>query len=313
MKKFLCCVVLMGTFLYGEDPILQNCQIDLDKGKTPPLQNVLKTEGLKRSSEKKAIKEWEKELFGLTPYRENYILPFGYTNHDYKEYTPTDGTYSNYEAQMQVSLKFCFAIDPFGWGGHYYGAYSQRSFWQLYITSKPFRETNYNPEVFAVFPLGDAQKYGLKSLEVGYSHLSNGQGNIRKADTKNLYPQFENRSRSINYLYTKFLFQTGPLLIDWKILAPIGTLEDNPDIMKYYGYTHLKFMYFYKKNLFYLRLKGSLIHLHGSAELSHSYPIMSDFTKGIYLYSKIFSGYGESLIDYNTRLTKVAVGVSFSR
>ncbi|STH58657.1 phospholipase A1 (detergent resistant phospholipase A) [Escherichia coli] len=44
---------------------------------------------------------------------------------------------------------------------------------------------------------------------------------------------------------------------------------------------------------------------YGGAELGLSYPI----TKHVRLYTQVYSGYGESLIDYNFNQTRVGVGV----
>jgi len=274
------------------------------------LKNTLNTKDIKDKKAKKYIDEWSSEKFGLKPYRPNYLLPFGYTSHNYKEYTPTDGEYKNVEAEFQVSFKLLFYKNLFGQNEKYYASYTQRSFWQLYIESSPFRESNYNPEIFVIFPMGDKEVYGLKTLEFGYSHHSNGQGNIDKTDNADQYPNLYNRSRSINKLYTKFTFQHGSLIWDLNLWTRIGNLEDNPDIMDYYGYGSIHTMYFYKKSLFDLTFRLNPIKLKGALEFSYSYPTFID---GVYLYTKIFTGYGESLIDYNTNLTKYSVGISFSR
>ncbi|MFN6887035.1 phospholipase A, partial [Proteus mirabilis] len=42
-----------------------------------------------------------------------------------------------------------------------------------------------------------------------------------------------------------------------------------------------------------------------AAELGWSYPI----TKHVRFYTQLFSGYGESMIDYNFRQTRIGVGV----
>lgn len=44
---------------------------------------------------------------------------------------------------------------------------------------------------------------------------------------------------------------------------------------------------------------------YGDAELGWSYPV----SKYVRFYSQVFSGYGESLIDYNFRQKRVGVGV----
>ncbi len=275
-----------------------------------PLEKVISVETLKDEKVKESIGDWMNEKFGLTPYRPNYLLPFSYTTHNYKEWTPTDGEYKNIEAEFQVSLKMAFKRNLLGMGEIYYGAYSQRSFWQLYIESSPFRESNYNPELFVTFPVGSKEYYGLKSLTFGYSHLSNGQGNIILTDNAQKYPEMQNRSRSINKLYAQAIFQHKSLIFDLKVWTRIANLDDNPDIMDYIGYGRLKMMYFYKKHLFTAMGRFNPFKQKGAFEATYSYPGHLD---GVYFFAKIFTGYGESLIDYNTRLTKYSVGFAFSR
>ena len=273
------------------------------------LKKVINLEKLKDEKAKKSLNDWVDEKFGLTPYRPNYLLPFGYTTHDYKEWTPTDGTYKNYEAELQVSLKLAFKKNLLGYGETWYGAYTQRSFWQLYIKSAPFRESNYNPELFVTFPMGSKEYYGLKSITFGYAHVSNGQGNIDKTDNASWYP-YANRSRSLNTLFAKATLQQGAFLFDLKLWVPISNLDDNPDILDYYGYGSIKALYFYKKNLFTLMGRLNPLKQKGALEFTYSYP---GYLDGVYLFAKVFSGYGESLIDYNERLTKVSIGFAFSR
>ncbi len=275
-----------------------------------PLEKVISVETLKDEKVKESIGDWMNEKFGLTPYRPNYLLPFSYTTHNYKEWTPTDGEYKNIEAEFQVSLKMAFKRNLLGMGEIYYGAYSQRSFWQLYIESSPFRESNYNPELFVTFPVGSKEYYGLKSLTFGYSHLSNGQGNITLTDNAKKYPEMQNRSRSINKLYAQTIFQHKSLIFDLKVWTRIANLDDNPDIMDYIGYGRLKMMYFYKKHLFTAMGRFNPFKRKGAFEATYSYPGHLD---GVYFFAKIFTGYGESLIDYNTKLTKYSVGFAFSR
>lgn len=275
-----------------------------------PLEKVISVQKLQDERAKESIGDWMSEKFGLTPYRPNYILPFGYTSHNYKEWTPTDGKYKNVEAEFQVSLKMAFKRDLLGLGEIYYGAYSQRSYWQLYIESAPFRESNYNPELFVTFPLGSKEYFGFKSLTVGYSHVSNGQGNITLTDNTSEYPQLENRSRSLNTLFVQTVFQQKSLILDLRFWARIGNLDDNPDLMDYIGYGRIKAMYFYKKHLFTAMGRFNPFKQKGAFEATYSYPGHLD---GVYFFAKIFTGYGESLIDYNTNLTKYSIGFAFSR
>lgn len=95
-------------------------------------------------------------------YEENYIFPFYRSTPN-----PLDTNQSN-ELKYQFSIKFT----PFTWGNwSYILAYSQKSFWQIYSgdTSRPFRETNYNPETLFRW------KSGGLYWDLGYEHESNGE------------------------------------------------------------------------------------------------------------------------------------------
>ena len=72
---------------------------------------------------------------GLSLHKEMFMLPLTYSD----EY---DG--EQVEAVFQLSAKHRI------FGTHLYFAYTQISFWQAYDhnNSAPFRETNYNPEIF---------------------------------------------------------------------------------------------------------------------------------------------------------------------
>lgn len=258
-----------------------------------------------------ALKEWRNSEFGLKPHYPNYLLPYGYSTKEYRSYTPSD-QYRNIEAELQVSLKIEALYNFFGWDETLSLAYSHRSFWQAYTESSPFRETNYNPEVFLTFPLSEPRIPSLRALSFGLGHLSNGQGNIEKANISGDSVYLKNRSRSVNYVYGVASLQHGPLLTDITLWLPNrhnGDLEDNPDIMDYVGYGNIKFRYFYQKNLFTLMSRFNIETKKGAVEFTYSYPVADD----VYFFTKIFSGYGESLIDYNNDVTKFSIGFSFSR
>lgn len=262
---------------------------------------------------RKSMETWLDGKFGLQPHYVNYLLPFGYTEQDYKSYASSD-EYGHIEAELQVSLKLNIGNDLFGLGEKYYLSYSQRAFWQIYEESSPFRETNYNPEMFIVFPISDhTTSFNLRSVTLAYSHLSNGQGKTHD-EVLYAYPSddLDNRSRGIDNIYINFTFQHKTLITDFKIWTPdfeSKEKSDNPDIMEYIGYTKLKFTYFWGDNMFTLMGRGNPKTQKGAMEATYSYPLVN----GTYLYAKIFSGYGESLIDYNNQITKFSIGFSFSR
>ena len=156
----------------------------------------------------------------------------------------------------------------------------------------PFRETNYEPQLF----LGFATDYNfagwtLRDVEMGYNHDSNGRS--------------DPTSRSWNRLYTRLMAENGNWLVEVKPWYVVGNTDDNPDITKYMGYYQLKIGYHLGDAVLSAKGQYNWNTGYGGAELGLSYPI----TKHVRLYTQVYSGYGESLIDYNFNQTRVGVGV----
>jgi phospholipase A1 len=257
-----------------------------------------------------SMTQWLHHDFGLKPYRTNYLLPFGYANKEYYSPLPTM-KYSNAEAELQVSLQLRIFKDVLGFNEEYFLSYTQKSFWQIYVESSPFRETNYNPEAFVIFPLNDEDNYfRFYSLKFALAHISNGQADTQDvilADSSSL----GNLSRSINFVYSTLRLQHKSLFLDlktWVRIPEDPETDDNPDIMDYSGYASAKLTYFYNDHMFTLKGRGNFGTGKGFVEGTYSFPLLRN-----YFYLKLFSGYGESLIDYNNYVSKVSVGFSFSR
>jgi len=267
------------------------------------------TDDIKNKDEKNSMQSWLDSDFGLKPYKVNYILPYAARAGDYKSYVLTD-EYKSVEAELQVSLKLSVGSDLFGLGEVYYLSYTHQAFWQLYAESAPFRETTYNPELFVVFPIYDDSKFGMRSLKIAFAHRSNGQGSSEDVDFPDGCYNPGNRSRSVNYFYSTLRLQHKTLITDLTAWVPIfSSMDDNPDLMDYTGYTSLKFSYFYNKSLITLMGRANITNGRGAVEATYSYPLV----KNVYLYTKLFSGYTESLIDYDNYITKFSIGFSFSR
>ena len=299
IKFFLISLVLSVGLLASDESAVELEKVELEE--------------IPDRKDKESMEKWLGGEFGLQPHYVNYLLPFGYTKQNYREY-PASDDYGEIEAELQVSLKINIGNDLFGLGEKYYLSYSQRSFWQIYEKSSPFRETNYNPEMFVVFPISDhSTAFNMRSITLAYAHLSNGQGQPHDEDMyTSVHEDPDNRSRGMDNLYLNFTFQHKTLITELKIWTPpmgVKDKSDNPDIMDYYGYTRLKFTYFLGENMFTLMGRGNFNTGKGAMEATYSHPLVN----GTYLYAKVFSGYGESLIDYNNQITKFSIGFSFSR
>jgi phospholipase A1 len=273
---------------------------------------TIETKNIKDSQAKKSMEDQLNNAFGLTPYKVNYLLPYGYRDGVYKSYVLSD-KYIGAEAELQVSLKLHVGSDLFGLDEMYYASYSHQAFWQIYTDSSPFRETTYNPEAFVIFPILDDYSFvQMRSLKLAVAHKSNGQGNNEDVVYSNPNENPGNRSRSINYLYATLSLQHKTLITDFSVWAPFPgktTLDDNPDLMKYIGYSSVKFNYYINEHMFTLLGRASFETGYGAVEATYSYPLID----GAFIYAKVFSGYAESLIDYNNYITKFSIGFSFSR
>ena len=99
-------------------------------------------------------------LFHLRRYKPVYLLPyFNASRTNPAPSSPSRGLtgstpaqLDSTEAKFQLSFKTKILNDIFGSNGDLWGAYTQSSRWQLYNRehSRPFRETNYEPEVFFI-------------------------------------------------------------------------------------------------------------------------------------------------------------------
>ncbi|MCU7555696.1 phospholipase A [Alteromonas sp. ASW11-19] len=257
------------------------------------------------SSRFEADQEALSNLFSITQHRQNYVLPFTFVTNPNSlgnsELTPA--TVDNREAKFQLSVKLPLYLREEA-DGLYFG-FTLTSFWQLYNSevSKPFRETNYEPEIFwqqaaDITLLG----YDFNALQVGFNHMSNGQSGLR--------------SRSWNRLFASVLFSDEDELYylkTWYRLPedekadPIDpTGDDNPDILDYYGRVELgygtKMGNF--KLLALVRNNLNFGHNRGSIQLNLTYPLSDRYE----LLLQYFNGYGDSLIDYNRSQERIGLG-----
>jgi len=235
--------------------------------------------------------------FGLYPYRKNYLLPVSY---DLNKKNDRE----QFETAFQFSIEKPLTYDFFGLNESISVAYTQKSFWQTRTDSSPFRESNYKPEVFVQFPYKNSET--LKGFKVSIIHESNGRNN-------------EN-SRSWNRLYLESYLQYTNLFVIprvWYRIPEKSEDDDNPDIYNYYGYGDLTLLYPYGKHTFEVMLRDNFKFNRdnkGVVEVNWTFPLPELFsTPNSYGFLQAFTGYGESLIDYDREINKIGLGIAFSR
>jgi phospholipase A1 len=243
------------------------------------------------------MNQYAKSLYNIKAHEANYFLPMSYRYDD--NYVATNGHKTKRsETEFQFSVKFDIASGLLGFNEVYSVAYTQKSFWQAYTDSAFFRESNYNPEFFVIFPTPELNDERLiKAIRLGVAHESNGRGG--------------DKERSWNYLSGSLFFQYKMLLTELKLWARLPDAHDyNPDLIDYRGHGHIKFMLPYKKHFFDVKLRHNFKNK-GSTEVNYSYPVFG--RDDLFLYVKLFNGYGESLIDYDNHIKKFGIGLSISR
>ena len=247
--------------------------------------------------------------FTLMAYRPNYILVASYNkdpnNNPYQEATGDPNLeLDNVESQFQVSIKVPLAVDLFKKKVDIFSAFTMRSFWQVYNKdiSSPFRETNYEPEAWVQFR-PNWTFWGIRNISnaIGFNHQSNGRN--------------EPLSRSWNRIFANFVFEKGNLAFairPWYRIPEDEEDDDNPDITDYMGHYAILAAYKWKENVFSAMSRNNLESgfSKGAVELTWSFPLGNyKYLKG---YVQGFTGYGQSLIDYDYYQSSIGIGFAIT-
>jgi len=242
----------------------------------------------------------------LLPHRGNYGLAASYNARPNKRLDDVTGRDTKHlEVKLQISLKWPImpnlVRDYLGDRTRFYFGYTQQSYWQLYSVedSSPFRETNYEPELFVDYRLDPSTLFGrrLRLVRLGLVPQSNGQS--------------DPLSRSWNRLQAELLGGVGKVVYGLRTWVRVDWFEDtddNPNIEDYVGRVELSGRYvFSEKASLGLTVKDNLRWTNrGSALVELSYA--PRFFSSTALYAQYFIGYGENLLDYDHLNNRVSVG-----
>ena len=248
--------------------------------------------------------------FTLMAHRQNYILlaAHNFQGYDETEFSDNFGdedlSFKNTETQFQLSVKTPLADNLFERDIDIFAGYTVRSFWQVYQRdiSSPFRETNHQPEVWVqMHPEFDIFGFRNTIFAVGVAHQSNGRSG--------------GLSRSWNTIFADLIFHKGDFVLSFKPWVRIAEElddDDNPDITDYLGHGEMRLAYTYDDHTFSLMSRNNLESgfSKGAVQLGWSFPLFGyPYIKG---YIQYFSGYGESLIDYDRYVNRIGAGLLFT-
>ncbi len=258
----------------------------------------------------------------LRGYRSNYIL-----------YGPSGSGESDCDIKFQLSLKQRLWPDRDSrerWYQRFHFGYTQKSWWDICADSAPFRESQFNPELFWVKDFGNRDGESVSQLKLGIEHNSNGDDG--------------DDSRSWDRLYGQMAVTFGPVLqkslfagreddcqgCDWsrplftarlKTWYIVNTGDENKDIEDYMGHVEYGLL---------ASTPGEQLGLSGWVGDEGKVTVQADLIlKAIPLLNKIpfvgpvlpspdnsyswhvqyFNGYGDELIEYDDRDHVVRFGV----
>ncbi|MBJ7574442.1 phospholipase A [Luteimonas sp. MC1828] len=207
----------------------------------------------------------------------------------------------DFETKFQISFKTKALESIFGDNGDLWMGYTQSSRWQVLNSdaSRPFRETNYEPEVLLVFR-NSYSLFGWKGrmAAVGINHQSNG------------------RADPLSRSWNRVMFNVGLDREDWAVTfrpwirLSDGSDDDNPGIEDYLGRGDVTLVHTRDDGQVYsLMARHSLRsgdRSHGALQFDWGFPISNQLRGHL----QVFEGYGESMLDYDHRATYVGLGIS---
>ncbi len=244
--------------------------------------------------------------FLITPYKPMFVTAGRWSSNPNGQPVSENPLYNypfnialgKYEAKYQLSLKVK-ALQGIFWGhGDLWVGYTQKSHWQIYnlAYSRPFRETNYEPELILNFAT-NFPFLGLRTRMLGitFNHQSNGRA----------IPL----SRSWNRIILHAGFERGKWVVQLRPWFRLPDPDDeNPAITSYVGRADALVIYKVKKNVFSLAGSHTLrwgAENRGQLQFDWAFPVRGNLRGNL----QVLTGYGETLIDYNHKQTTIGLGV----
>lgn len=250
-------------------------------------------------------KKWKEESIAtnntltIALFEPTYILPVYYTANPYysvyQNNTPDQQRIERGEFKSQLSFYVPVIRNLFYDPNKSLNiSYTQLNYWQVYASSQYFRETNYMPQLFF-----ENHFHSNWLFRLAINHQSNGRGG--------------NLERSWNRLIETLELSGDNWLISlnvWQLIFQGGSSDvHNPDIAHYLGYENILFTRIFYKVRASLQLQNLESALQrGSMTFTLSYPITKHFS----LYGQLFSGYGQSLIEYDHHTRAAGIGIAFN-
>lgn len=233
------------------------------------------------------------------PYKKNYITFGSLKNEDGS--VPFSGETLDIKFELGMQFTLFPEIDTFTALSPLKVGYSQRSWWDIAESSAPFKEHNYNPEIFWDFTEALARPSNRTRLHLfdvaGYEHQSNGLDGLG--------------SRSWDRFYVQREFRLSEML-GWSVKAwRVVNLGDyNLDIEDYLGNVELTTHFEFNN---WVGVDVRMLKGHETKKISYQADVilpMSRWVNSRFILS-YYEGFGEALVNYNKKSRSVRAGFYF--
>ncbi len=290
--NFLFSVVLMMFLLIPE--IMSQPEAALSDSTKRPLMNIVDYLKSKIEQERQELVMTEGEIIrymdGLPPfsiYKDNFFITGIPLNKGINRETA--------DAKFQLSIRHRLTSSRLPFDTFLYLTYTQKSFWDIYRDSAPFRDSNYNPGIgLGRYIIVDNRLTGAAFLHL--EHESNGRDSLE--------------SRSTNWIgFSGKYFLTSNLAVGFKITIPFFTGKENSDLYDYRGTGYFNADLKSSNNKWWLSGTFSLIKSVKTInlKLTASYKISDRFNQ--YIFGELYSGTGDSLLDYKRKDLQLRAGI----
>lgn len=198
------------------------------------------------------------------------------------------------DVMFQISIRQRLTKSRLPFNTFLYLTYTQKSFWDIYADSAPFRDNNYNPAIgLGKYIIHNNKFKGTVFLQ--FEHESNGKGGD------------DSRSWNMISLSTKY-FYNPQLFFGAKVWIPIVDGGENKDLIDYRGIGYLTVDYTTKNHRWWLSAELNPRKGFGNINTVVTAGFKVSKNSNQYLFARFYNGKGESLIDYNKYDMNLRVG-----
>lgn len=201
------------------------------------------------------------------------------------------------DAMFQISIRQRLTKSVLPFNSFAYLTYSQRSFWDIYAESSPFRDNNYNPGIgVGRYITKNNVLKGAGFIQI--EHESNGK------DGKD--------SRSWNYLsFSTKYFHNLRLSFGIKTWVPFVDGGENKDLIDYKGLVTFNGNYISKNQKWWISAELTPRKGFGNVNTVVSAAFLASDKSNQYIYARFYNGKGENLLEYNKYSMNLRIGICF--